>query len=84
MHLPRFNRRHIVRAAALTAVAVALASHVALAADKLVMNVGWSTPVDSSYSVPAKKFKELAEEYTAEGQGQPGADAADRESPAVA
>jgi len=36
----------------------------AAAADKIVMNVGWSTPVDSSYSVPAKKFKELAEKYT--------------------
>lgn len=36
----------------------------ALAADKIVMNLGWSTPADSAYSVPAKKFKELAEKYT--------------------
>ena len=36
----------------------------AAAADKIVMNVGWSTPADSSYSVAAKKFKELAEKYT--------------------
>lgn len=36
----------------------------ALAADRIVMNLGWSTPADSSYSVPAKKFKELAEKYT--------------------
>lgn len=36
----------------------------AMAADKIVINVGWSTPADSSYSVPAKKFKELAEKYT--------------------
>ena len=35
----------------------------ALAAD-VVMNVGWSTPAESSYSVFAKKFKELAEKYT--------------------
>ncbi len=36
----------------------------AAAADKIVMNVGWSTPADSAYSVLAKKFKELAEKYT--------------------
>lgn len=35
-----------------------------LAADKVVMNLGWSTPADSSYSIPAKKFKELVEAYT--------------------
>lgn len=34
------------------------------AADKVVMNVGWSTPADSNYSVIAKKFAELAEKYT--------------------
>ena len=34
------------------------------AADKVVMNVGWSTPAESSYSVPAKKFKALVEQYT--------------------
>ncbi len=28
------------------------------------MNVGWSTPADSSYSVPARKLKELAEKHT--------------------
>ena len=36
----------------------------AQAADKIVMNVGWSTPQDSAYSVMAKKFAELAEKYT--------------------
>lgn len=36
----------------------------AAAADKIVMNVGWSTPADSNYSVLAGKFKELAEKYT--------------------
>ncbi|MGE0315184.1 MAG: TRAP transporter substrate-binding protein [Lautropia sp.] len=36
----------------------------AFAAGPIVMNVGWSTPADASYSIPAKKFKELAEKYT--------------------
>ncbi len=36
----------------------------ALGADKIVMNVGWSTPADSAYSIPAAKFKELVEKYT--------------------
>ena len=36
----------------------------ALAADRIVMNVGWSTPADAAYSIPARKFKELAEKYT--------------------
>ena len=45
--------------------AVALAASAgAMAADKIVMNVGWSTPADSEYSVLAIKFKELAEKYT--------------------
>ena len=29
-----------------------------------VMNVGWETPLDSSYGVLAKKFKELTEKYS--------------------
>ena len=36
----------------------------AQAADKVVMNLGWSTPADSSYSVIAKKFAELAGKYS--------------------
>ena len=47
--------------------AVALASGFATtagAADKVVMNIGWATPLDSDYGVLAKKFKELAEDYT--------------------
>ena len=47
-------------AVGLTAILLAGAN----AADKIVMNVGWSTPADSSYSIPAKKFKELVEKYT--------------------
>lgn len=58
MTFPRF----LTRMAAL-AVAWGLGAS-ALAADKIVMNIGWSTPADSAYSVPAKKFKELAEKYT--------------------
>jgi len=34
------------------------------AADKVVMNLGWSTSVDSEWGALAKKFKELAHEYT--------------------
>jgi TRAP-type C4-dicarboxylate transport system substrate-binding protein len=33
-------------------------------AGKVVMNFGWATSADSSYSIQAKKFKELAEKYT--------------------
>ena len=36
----------------------------ARAADKVVMNLGWATPLDSDYGVLAKKFKELAAEYS--------------------
>ena len=52
-----------LRRAALLITALMWAGN-ALAADKIVMNLGWSTPADSSYSIPAKKFKELAEKYT--------------------
>ncbi len=41
----------------------AAASAPAKAADT-VMNIGWETPLDSSYGVLAKKFKELAEQYS--------------------
>ena len=34
------------------------------AEDKVVMNLGWATPLDSDYGVLAKKFKELAEDYS--------------------
>lgn len=37
---------------------------VANAAEAVVMNVGWETPLDSVYGVLGKKFKELAEKYT--------------------
>ena len=33
-------------------------------AQEAVMNLGWSTPIDSDYGVFATKFKELVEEYT--------------------
>jgi tripartite ATP-independent transporter DctP family solute receptor len=33
-------------------------------AAKIVMNVGWSTPMEHNYGILANKFKELAEEYT--------------------
>ena len=36
----------------------------ATADDKVVMNLGWATPLDSDYGVLAKKFKELAEDYS--------------------
>ena len=36
----------------------------ARAADKVVMNLGWATPLDSDYGVLAKKFKELAAAYS--------------------
>ena len=45
------------------AMALGLCAH-GIAADKIVMNVGWSTPADSAYSIPATKFKELVEKYT--------------------
>lgn len=52
---------------AATAIAVAMAFGLmmpASAADKVVMNLGWATPLDSDYGVLAKKFKELAEDYS--------------------
>ncbi len=36
----------------------------AQAADKVVMNLGWATPLDSDYGVLAKKFQELAAKYS--------------------
>lgn len=36
----------------------------AAAADPVVMNLGWATPLDSDYGVLAKRFKELVEERT--------------------
>jgi len=33
-------------------------------ADKVVMNLGWATPLESDYGVLAQKFKELAEQYS--------------------
>jgi tripartite ATP-independent transporter DctP family solute receptor len=35
-----------------------------VAADKVVMNLGWATPLESDYGVLAKKFQELAGKYT--------------------
>jgi tripartite ATP-independent transporter DctP family solute receptor len=55
-------KRIASKALALTVMVAGLSS--AHAADKIVMNLGWSTPADASYSVPAIKFKELAEKYT--------------------
>lgn len=58
------NLKTLFRGIAAFGIALGLAIP-ALAADKkVIMNVGWSTPADSLYSVPAKKFKELAEKYT--------------------
>ncbi len=57
------SRHTLFRPIAAAAFALGMAS-TALAADKVVMNVGWSTPAESSYSVLAKKFKELAEQYS--------------------
>lgn len=54
-------RRRLLGAAATAALAWGAP---ALAADKVTMNLGWSTPAESNYSVIAKKFKELAEKYT--------------------
>ena len=34
------------------------------AADKVVMNLGWATPLESDYGILAKKFEELAEKYS--------------------
>lgn len=53
----RFRR---VLCAALASLSFGLAQ----GADKVVMNVGWSTPADSSYSVIAKKFAELVDKYS--------------------
>ncbi len=39
-------------------------STVVMAADNVVMNVGWATPIDSDYGVFAKKFKELTDKYS--------------------
>ncbi|MEZ5649718.1 MAG: TRAP transporter substrate-binding protein [Burkholderiaceae bacterium] len=60
------NSKHTVRRRLMgAAAAVALLwGGTAMAADKIVMNLGWSTPADSAYSVIAKKFKELAEKYS--------------------
>ncbi len=51
------------RRTATLGVAMALSTRT-WAADKTVINVGWSTPADSDYSVMGNKFKELAEKYT--------------------
>ena len=40
------------------------ASDRAEAADKVVMNLGWATPLESDYGILAKKFEELAESYS--------------------
>ncbi|MEO7244134.1 MAG: TRAP transporter substrate-binding protein [Rubrivivax sp.] len=56
----RLKRCRILAVSALLLGSAALAH----AADKIVMNVGWSTPADASYSVLAKKFAELADKYT--------------------
>ena len=40
------------------------ASDRAQAADKVVMNLGWATPLESDYGILAKKFEELAESYS--------------------
>lgn len=33
-------------------------------ADDVVMNLGWATPLDGDYGILAKKFEELAEQYS--------------------
>ena len=57
--MTRFSRL----AAALALFAAALSTPAA-AADKVVMNLGWATPLESDYGVLAKKFQELAAEYS--------------------
>jgi len=49
---------------AVLAAALLLLPAAGQAADKIVMNLGWSTPAESDYGVIAKKFQELAEKYT--------------------
>ena len=49
--------------APLAAAALAVTAS-AQADDKVVMNLGWATPLESDYGVLAQKFKELAEEYS--------------------
>ncbi|MEO8740127.1 MAG: TRAP transporter substrate-binding protein [Casimicrobiaceae bacterium] len=39
-------------------------TQLAFAADTVVMNLGWETPLDSEYGILATKFKELTEKYT--------------------
>lgn len=53
-----------IAAAAIAATLVLGSAGSAVAAEKVVMNLGWATPLDSDYGVLAKKFKELAEHYS--------------------
>ncbi len=57
-----FTKR--IAAAILSAVAVLGLAAPTHAASKVVMNLGWATPLDSDYGVLAKKFKQLAEQYS--------------------
>ena len=59
---------NLLRSLAVAGLALSLFTSAA-AADKTVMNIGWSTPADSSYSIPAKKFKELVEKHYNLNQG---------------
>ena len=56
--------RGIKRAATLGALAIAALglapAERALAADNVVMNLGWATPLESDYGILASKFEELA------------------------
>ncbi|WP_420346099.1 TRAP transporter substrate-binding protein [Pelagibius sp.] len=50
-------------AAAVFALGLGLAER-AEAADTVVMNLGWATPLESDYGILAAKFEELAEKYS--------------------
>jgi tripartite ATP-independent transporter DctP family solute receptor len=61
----KMNQR-IRRYAMTLAAAAALCgvARMANAAEAVVMNLGWETPLDSVYGILATKFKELTEKYT--------------------
>ena len=62
MTTSRFSRLTAAMAVAATALIASVTA--ANAADKVVMNLGWATPLESDYGVLAKKFQELATEYS--------------------
>lgn len=62
--LKHLSLSKLISASVVAAFAAWGAALPASAADKVVMNLGWATPLESDYGVLATKFKELAETYS--------------------